>query len=74
MIKSHQQQIDLRLPRIGIIRKGAPKPRKAPAATSTISASTAPIPSSPPPGTTPSAPNPKMCIRDRNSAPLRHDR
>ena len=30
MIKSHQQQIDLRLPRIGIIRKGAPKPQKGP--------------------------------------------
>ena len=30
MIKSHERQIDLRLPRIGTIRKGAPKPEKGP--------------------------------------------
>lgn len=30
MIKAHEQQLELRLPRIGIIRKGAPKPEKGP--------------------------------------------
>ena len=30
MIKSHEQQMELRLPRIGTIRKGAPKPEKGP--------------------------------------------
>ena len=30
MIKAHEQQMELRLPRIGIIRKGAPKPEKGP--------------------------------------------
>ena len=30
MIKSHAQQMELRLPRIGTIRKGAPKPEKGP--------------------------------------------
>lgn len=30
MIKSHEKQLELRLPRIGIIRKGAPKPEKGP--------------------------------------------
>lgn len=30
MIKSHEQQMELRLPRIGTIRKGAPKPQKGP--------------------------------------------
>lgn len=30
MIKSHEQQLELRLPRIGVIRKGAPKPQKGP--------------------------------------------
>ena len=30
MIKTHEKQLELRLPRIGIIRKGAPKPEKGP--------------------------------------------
>ena len=30
MIKSHEQQLELRLPRIGVIRKGAPKPERGP--------------------------------------------
>lgn len=30
MIATHQQQLELRLPRIGVIRKGAPKPEKGP--------------------------------------------
>ena len=30
MIKAHEQQMELRLPRIGIIRKGAPKPERGP--------------------------------------------
>lgn len=30
MIKAHEQQIDLRLPRIATVRKGAPKPEKGP--------------------------------------------
>lgn len=30
MIKSHEQQMDVRLPRIGVIRKGAPKPERGP--------------------------------------------
>lgn len=30
MIKSHEQQLELRLPRIGTIRKGAPKPERGP--------------------------------------------
>lgn len=30
MIKAHEQQLELRLPRIGTIRKGAPKPERGP--------------------------------------------
>lgn len=30
VIKTHEQQMELRLPRIGTIRKGAPKPQKGP--------------------------------------------
>lgn len=30
MIKSHEQALELRLPRIGVIRKGAPKPERGP--------------------------------------------
>jgi hypothetical protein len=30
VIKSHEQQLELRLPRIGVIRKGAPKPERGP--------------------------------------------
>lgn len=30
MIKAHEQQLELRLPRVGTIRKGAPKPERGP--------------------------------------------